>query len=191
MPSRRRGGVRHGAADTPGGPRVRLATLDDGGGSRRLARRADRRRRHGIFHRHDVVRRQRSLANPRVDLRLFANPGFTVALGGLFLGTWLMGAIMVFFSQYLRLVNKLSPLQTGLWMLPTAASVVSRSARVCWLLNAFRRAAWRGAGVVGPGGHGSGQRVQQRHHQGARRGHRPPRSTRKAQPGPVRRRPPP
>jgi len=72
------------------------------------------------------VRRQRALADPLLDLRLFTNKAFSTALGCMMLGTMLMGALMLFMTQHLQLVQGLSPLRAGLWMLPaTAASVVS------------------------------------------------------------------
>ncbi|BBH20191.1 MFS transporter [Paenibacillus baekrokdamisoli] len=63
------------------------------------------------------VRRQRRLANPLLDLRLFANSAFRAALGGMF-GITLTGASMLFVAQYLQFVQGMSPLQTALWMLP-------------------------------------------------------------------------
>jgi DHA2 family multidrug resistance protein-like MFS transporter len=72
------------------------------------------------------VRRQLRLAEPLVDLRLFANRVFTAAFGGMFLGTLLMGAMMLFITERLQLVEQLPPLRAGLWMLPAAgASAVS------------------------------------------------------------------
>lgn len=63
------------------------------------------------------VRRQRGLTSPLLDLRLFANPGFSVALGSMF-GVALTGATMMFIAQHLQFVQGLSPLQAGLCMLP-------------------------------------------------------------------------
>jgi MFS transporter, DHA2 family, multidrug resistance protein len=68
------------------------------------------------------VRRQRALADPLLDVRLFADRAFSTALGGMLFGTMLMGAIMVFITRYLQLVQGLSPLRAGLWMLPAAAA---------------------------------------------------------------------
>lgn len=68
------------------------------------------------------VRRQRTLTDPLLDLRLFANRAFSAALGSMLLGTMLMGAIMLFITQYLQLVLGLSPLRAGLWMLPAVAA---------------------------------------------------------------------
>lgn len=70
------------------------------------------------------VRRQRGLADPLLDMKLFANRAFATAVGSMFAIT-LTGAIMLFISQYLQLVLGLSPLRAGLWLLPgVAASVV-------------------------------------------------------------------
>jgi len=64
------------------------------------------------------VRRQRRLADPLLDLRLFARRSFSAALGSMLFGTMLMGAIMMFVTQYFQLVHGLSPLRSGLCMLP-------------------------------------------------------------------------
>lgn len=63
------------------------------------------------------VLRQRRLTSPLLDLRLFTNPGFSAALGGLF-GITLTGATMLFIAQHLQFVQGMSPLQAGLYMLP-------------------------------------------------------------------------
>jgi MFS transporter, DHA2 family, multidrug resistance protein len=64
------------------------------------------------------VRRQRGLSDPLLDLRLFARRTFSAALGSMMFGTMLMGAIMMFIAQYFQLVHGLSPLRSGLCMLP-------------------------------------------------------------------------
>ena len=68
------------------------------------------------------VRRQQRLsdsgADPLLDLKLFSNRAFTTAICSLLSCTLLMGATMVFVTQYLQLVADLSPLQAGIWMLP-------------------------------------------------------------------------
>ncbi|QMV42037.1 MFS transporter [Cohnella cholangitidis] len=63
------------------------------------------------------VMRQRSLTTPLLDLRLFASPGFSAALGGMF-GITLTGATMLFVAQYLQFVQGMSPFEAGLYMLP-------------------------------------------------------------------------
>ena len=70
------------------------------------------------------VGRQRRLADPLLDLKLFANPKFSAAVVGMFMIT-LTGAMMLFINQYLQLVLGLSPLESGLWTVPgVIASVV-------------------------------------------------------------------
>ena len=70
------------------------------------------------------VGRQRRLADPLLDLKLFANPMFSAAVVGMFMIT-LTGSMMLFINQYLQLVLGLSPLESGLWTLPgVLASVV-------------------------------------------------------------------
>jgi DHA2 family multidrug resistance protein-like MFS transporter len=72
------------------------------------------------------VRRQRRLADPLLDVRLFTHRTFSAALGSMMFGTMLMGAIMMFIAQYFQLVQGLSPLRAGLCMLPgVGASMVS------------------------------------------------------------------
>lgn len=70
------------------------------------------------------VLRQRRLADPLLDMRLFSNRAFSTAVGSMF-GITMTGAIMLFISQYLQLVLGLSPLRAGLWLMPgVVASVV-------------------------------------------------------------------
>ncbi|WP_435874828.1 MFS transporter [Nonomuraea dietziae] len=68
------------------------------------------------------VRRQRLLPDPLLDLRLFAGRAFTASLGAMMSGTLLMGALMMFITQYFQLVGGLSPFVAGLWMLPAVAA---------------------------------------------------------------------
>jgi DHA2 family multidrug resistance protein-like MFS transporter len=70
------------------------------------------------------VRRQRALADPLLDLKLFSNRIFSVALGSMMLGTMLTGAMMMFSTTYLQLVDDLPALDAGLWMLPVAGSSI-------------------------------------------------------------------
>ncbi len=67
-------------------------------------------------------RRQGRLEHPLLDLKLFASKAFSTALGSMLFGTMLMGAIMLFITQDLQLVNGLTPLKAGLWMLPAVAA---------------------------------------------------------------------
>jgi MFS transporter, DHA2 family, multidrug resistance protein len=60
-----------------------------------------------------------------LDLRLFGTRTFSVALGIMLLGTVTMGGIFLFVTLYLRMVEGLSPLQAGLWLVPSALAVVA------------------------------------------------------------------
>lgn len=72
------------------------------------------------------ARRQDALADPLLDLRMFRIPQFSISLGGLLSCSALQGATMMFLAQHFQLVDDLSPLRTGLAMLPgMAASIVT------------------------------------------------------------------
>ncbi|MBB5082554.1 MFS transporter [Nonomuraea endophytica] len=68
------------------------------------------------------ARRQGRLAHPLLDLKLFTRRAFSTALAGMMAATLLMGALMLFLTQHLQLVEGLSPLAAGLWMLPAVAA---------------------------------------------------------------------
>jgi DHA2 family multidrug resistance protein-like MFS transporter len=73
------------------------------------------------------VRRQRRLADPLIDLRLFAVPTFRVSLATFTLTTLIVFGSYVFIGQYLQLVLGLSPLAAGLWLLPGSVGVIAGS----------------------------------------------------------------
>ncbi|MYY09334.1 MFS transporter [Streptomyces sp. SID4919] len=64
------------------------------------------------------VRRQRGLAHPLLDLSLFSNRSFSVALGLLLFGLVAINGVQYIAPQYFQLVAGMSPLRAGLWMLP-------------------------------------------------------------------------
>jgi DHA2 family multidrug resistance protein-like MFS transporter len=68
-------------------------------------------------------RRQRRLADPLLDLTLFQNRGFSVALTVLLVGLAGVGGTMYLVTQYLQLVEGLSPIVAGLWMGPPALAM--------------------------------------------------------------------
>jgi DHA2 family multidrug resistance protein-like MFS transporter len=77
--------------------------------------------------------RQRTLADPLIDLRLFRFPAFSASLSieSLALLAWV--GTYFFLAQYLQLVVGLSPLEAGMWLLPAAGGSVTGSllAPVC------------------------------------------------------------
>jgi DHA2 family multidrug resistance protein-like MFS transporter len=86
------------------------------------------------------VRRQRRLADPLLDLRLFRSGVFTVALTTNLLSFFVGFGTLLFITQYLQLVLGLSPLTAGLWMLPSSAGFVAGSMLTPVLARRFRPA---------------------------------------------------
>ena len=70
------------------------------------------------------VRRQLTLADPMLDLRLFRSSAFNAALATNLLGIFIVVGYFLFVAQYLQLVLGLSPLQAGLWSLPSATGFI-------------------------------------------------------------------
>jgi DHA2 family multidrug resistance protein-like MFS transporter len=70
------------------------------------------------------VRRQRRLAEPLIDLRLFRLPAFNAALAANTFGFFVNFGIAVFLAQYLQLVLGLSPFEAGLWTVPYAGAFI-------------------------------------------------------------------
>ncbi|KUL33865.1 transporter [Streptomyces sp. NRRL F-4489] len=64
------------------------------------------------------VRRQRRRAHPLIDMRLFARPAFGTSIGCIVLAMLALVGLQLIAVQYLQLVLGLSPLETGLRMLP-------------------------------------------------------------------------
>jgi DHA2 family multidrug resistance protein-like MFS transporter len=70
------------------------------------------------------MRRQRKLIDPLIDLHLFRIPVFSVSLVTNILGVFISVGYFLFIAQYLQLVLGLSPLQAGLWSLPSAIGFI-------------------------------------------------------------------
>jgi DHA2 family multidrug resistance protein-like MFS transporter len=64
-------------------------------------------------------RREQRMADPLIDVRLFAAPSFSAALVTNVLGLFVVLGSFLFITQYLQLVLLMSPLQAGLWMAPS------------------------------------------------------------------------
>ena len=101
------------------------------------------------------VRRQRRLADPMIDLRLFGSRAFDAALATNLFGIFIVVGYFLFVAQYLQLVLGLSPLQAGLWSLPSALGFIVGSNLAPRLLRHLRPA-WvigvgLGMGAVGLG----------------------------------------
>ena len=70
------------------------------------------------------VRRQRSLASPLLDLRLFGNRAFSVALV-IMIGGGIMSGTHLLVNLYLQTVEGLSPLQAGGWLVPSTLATIA------------------------------------------------------------------
>ena len=70
------------------------------------------------------VRRQRRLAHPLLEVRLFANRTVSAALLIMLVGGITIGGIALLFAQYAQLVAGLPPLRAGLWMVPYAIAML-------------------------------------------------------------------
>jgi MFS transporter, DHA2 family, multidrug resistance protein len=70
------------------------------------------------------LRRQARLADPLIDLRLFRVPAFSASLAVYTLGILVLFGSFLFIYQYLQLVLELSPLEAGVWTLPSFASFI-------------------------------------------------------------------
>ncbi|MFD3516526.1 MFS transporter [Streptomyces sp. NPDC058657] len=72
------------------------------------------------------VRRQRRRAHPLIDMKLFSRPAFTTSVGCIVLGMLALVGLELIAVQYLQLVLELSPLETGMRLLPlTFAAMVA------------------------------------------------------------------
>lgn len=70
------------------------------------------------------LRRQRSLADPLIDLALFRTPSFSAALAINTLGFFAMFSAFLYIAQYLQLVLGMGPLEAGLWTVPSALAFI-------------------------------------------------------------------
>jgi MFS transporter, DHA2 family, multidrug resistance protein len=99
------------------------------------------------------VRRQTSLSDPLLDLRLFRLPALTAALAINVLDFFVGFGILVLVAQYLQLVLGLTPLQAGLWSIPAGLGFVVGSLLTSVALKLMRPAYVLGFGLtLGAGG---------------------------------------
>jgi DHA2 family multidrug resistance protein-like MFS transporter len=91
------------------------------------------------------VRRQLTLDDPMLDVRLFRVLAFSAALSVNFLAIFVAVGYFLFVAQYLQLVLGLSPLEAGAWSVPSAIGFVIgsnvgprivRRVRPAWIVGA-------------------------------------------------------
>jgi DHA2 family multidrug resistance protein-like MFS transporter len=94
------------------------------------------------------VRRQLTLTDPLIDLRLFRVPAFSASLATYGLGIFVAFGGFLFLPQYLQLVRGFSPLEAGLWTVPWAAAFVVGSMLTPLIVRRVRPAFVMAAGLV-------------------------------------------
>jgi MFS transporter, DHA2 family, multidrug resistance protein len=94
------------------------------------------------------VRRQRRLDDPVVDVGLFRIRAFNAALATNFLAIFVAVGYFLFVAQYLQLVVGLSPLEAGLWSLPSAFGFIIGSQLGPRIVRRIRPARVIGGGLA-------------------------------------------
>jgi DHA2 family multidrug resistance protein-like MFS transporter len=97
----------------------------------------------GVF-----VRRQLALADPLIDIRLFRDPAFSASLVTNLLSVFVAFGYFLFVAQHMQLVQGLSPLEAGLWSLPSAIGFVVSSNLAPGVIRRFRPASVLSACLV-------------------------------------------
>jgi DHA2 family multidrug resistance protein-like MFS transporter len=94
------------------------------------------------------VRRQLTLTDPMIDVRLFRSPAFAGSLAINFTAIFVAVGYFLFVAQYLQLILGLSPLEAGLWSVPSAAGFIVGSQLAPRVVRTFRPAYVIGAGLA-------------------------------------------
>ncbi|OIJ90812.1 MFS transporter [Streptomyces sp. MUSC 14] len=83
------------------------------------------------------VRRQRRQLHPLVDLRMFRRPAFSTSVGCIVLAMLALVGLELIAAQYLQLVLGLSPLRTGLRLLPLTVAAMAAGLAGARMLRRF------------------------------------------------------
>ncbi|MFD9910106.1 MFS transporter [Streptomyces sp. NPDC059063] len=83
------------------------------------------------------VRRQRRRAHPLVDLAMFTRPAFSTSVGCIVLAMLALVGLELIAAQYLQLVLGLSPLETGLRLLPLTIAAMAAGLAGSRMLQRF------------------------------------------------------
>ena len=94
------------------------------------------------------MRRQISLTDPLLDVRLLKRPALAAALAINVLDFFVGFGILVLVAQYLQLVLGLTPLQAGLWGIPAGLGFVVGSLLTSAVLKLMRPAHVLGSGLI-------------------------------------------
>ena len=94
------------------------------------------------------VRRQLSLDDPIIDVRLFRSRSFSAALGTYLFSIFVAVGYFLFIAQYLQLVLGMSPFVAALWSLPSALGFIAGSVFAPRIIYRFRPSVVMGAGMA-------------------------------------------
>lgn len=94
------------------------------------------------------VRRQRRRTHPLVDLTMFARPAFGTSVGCIVLAMLALVGLELIAAQYLQLVLGLTPLETGLRLLPLTLAAMAAGLAGSHVLRRFGPRAMVSAGFV-------------------------------------------
>jgi DHA2 family multidrug resistance protein-like MFS transporter len=94
------------------------------------------------------VHRQRTLADPFIDLRLFRAPAFSASLAAYTIGTFVAFGVYIFIAQHLQLVLGLSPFRAGLATVPSMLAFVAGSMVVPPIARRVRPAYMMSVGFI-------------------------------------------
>jgi len=97
------------------------------------------------------ILRQRRLAHPLVDVRLFSSGPFTGAVLGMLLSVFGLAGALFFFSQYLQFIKGLEPLQAGLFELPATLSALVAALLAGRMMRRFGRGPVTAVGLLAIG----------------------------------------
>jgi DHA2 family multidrug resistance protein-like MFS transporter len=102
----------------------------------------------GLFLGAMFLRRQRRLADPLIDVRLFRMPAFSASLAINILNFFIGFGALLFIAQYLQLVLGHSPLEAGLWMLPWSGGFIVGALVTPVIVRRFRPSSVIAGGMV-------------------------------------------
>ncbi|MFF6788749.1 MFS transporter [Streptomyces filamentosus] len=102
----------------------------------------------GLFLGYVFLRRQKSLAQPMLDVKLFRSKGFTASITANTLGVFSMVGSSLFTTQYLQMVAGVRPFVAGLYALPAAGAAMTAAALAPIVVRRVRPAFVVGAGLL-------------------------------------------
>ncbi|TDC80276.1 MFS transporter [Streptomyces hainanensis] len=92
--------------------------------------------------------RQRTAANPLIDLSLFRDRGFSASIGVNLVALFAMVGFLLFSTQWIQLVYGLDPLEAALWTLPAPVAVAIATSVAAQLAKSVRPGFIIGIGMV-------------------------------------------